>query len=235
MKFTNIVEQIDVGVPIRVAYNQWTQFDDFPTIMKKVERADPESDNEDEQKLSWKAQVLWSHRSWEATVMDQVPDRHIVWESTAPKGHVSGAVTFHELAPNLTRILVVLEYHQQGFVEGTGNLWRAAGRRARLEIKHFARHVMTQTIRAPDDVEGWRGEIHDGEVVKTHEQALQEEEQAQEEAEQAEGDAGEYEEAAPEEEENGDEPPEYEEEPYEPDEYAESEETTEREVEPSRS
>lgn len=194
MKFTNIVEQIDVGVPVRVAYNQWTQFQDFPEIMKKVERVDPESDEEEEQKLNWKAQVLWSHRSWEATVLEQVPDERIVWESTGQLGHVDGAVTFHELAPNLTRILFVLVYHQKGFVEGTANLWRAAGRRARLEIKHFRRHVMTQTILNPDEVEGWRGEIHDGKVVKTHEQALQEEQEASGEYEEPTEEYGEYEE-----------------------------------------
>lgn len=201
MKFTNIVEDIDVGVPVRVAYNQWTQFGDFPEIMKKVERADAESDEEEEQKLTWKAQVLWSHRSWEATVLEQVPDQRIVWESNGQLGHVDGAVTFHELTPDLTRILVVLVYHQQGFVEGTGNLWRAAGRRARLELKHFRRHVMTQTILNPDEVEGWRGEIHDGEVVKTHEQVLrEEEEQAAEDAEGGEDEeyeAGQYEEEEP--------------------------------------
>lgn len=200
MKFTNIVEDIDVGVPVRVAYNQWTQFGDFPEIMKKVERADAESDEEKEQKLTWKAQVLWSHRSWEATVLEQVPDQRIVWESNGQRGHVDGAVTFHELTPDLTRILVVLVYHQQGFVEGTGNLWRAAGRRARLELKHFRRHLMTQTILNPDEVEGWRGEIRDGEVVKTHEQVLrEEEEQAAEDDED--GEYGEYEEGQYEEEE----------------------------------
>jgi hypothetical protein len=71
------------------------------------------------------------------------------------------------LAPNLTRIIVVLEYHPKGLFERTGNLWRAQGRRARLELKHFRRHVMTQTVLHPDDVEGWLGEIRDGEVVDT--------------------------------------------------------------------
>jgi hypothetical protein len=85
-------------------------------------------------------------------------------------------VTFSELAPNLTRILLVLEYHPQGFFEHTGNLWRAQGRRARLELKHFQRHVMAHTILQPDEIEGWRGEIRDGQVVKTHEEALDEEE-----------------------------------------------------------
>lgn len=241
MKFTNIVEQIDVGVPVWVAYNQWTQFQDFPEFMKKVERADAESDDEEEQQLGWKAQVLWSHRSWDATVIEQVPDQHIVWRSTAQKGHVDGAVTFHELAPNLTRILVVLEYHQQGFVEGTANLWRAAGRRARLELKHFARHVMTQTILNPDEVEGWRGEIHDGEVVKTHEQALQEEQEEQEQYEDLEPAADETEDYAAESEEEratarGVDDQELEESREPEDEYAEADELTEaEEAEPSRS
>ncbi|WP_167305325.1 SRPBCC family protein [Saccharomonospora piscinae] len=161
LKLTNIVEAIDVGVPVDVAYDQWTRFTDFPTFMKKVENVEQESD----EKLSWKAQVLWSHRSWDSTITDQVPDQHIVWRSKGEKGYVDGAVTFHELGPNLTRILLVLEYHPQGFFEQTGNLWRAQGRRARLELKHFRRHVMTKTLLHPEELEGWRGTIHDEEVV----------------------------------------------------------------------
>jgi uncharacterized membrane protein len=170
-KVTNIVEQIDVGVPIRVAYNQWTQFQDFPEFTKKVESAD----QKDEQKLTWRAQIFFSHRTWESTIVEQVPDERIVWRSQGAKGHVDGAVTFHELGPNLTRILLVLEYHPQGFFEHVGNLWRAQGRRVRLELKHFQRHVMTRTILAPDEVEGWRGEIRDSEVVRSHEDAMRDE------------------------------------------------------------
>jgi hypothetical protein len=129
----------------------------------------------DEQKLNWKAQVWWSHRTWEATILEQHPDDYIIWRSKAPKGHVDGAVTFHELAPNLTRVLLVMEYHPQGMFERTGNLWRAQGRRARLELKHYQRHVMAHALLKPDEVEGWRGVIEDGEVVKDHETALREE------------------------------------------------------------
>jgi uncharacterized membrane protein len=186
-KAMNILEELDVGVPIRVAYNQWTTWDQFPTFMKKVEHADEEDfEEDDDPKVKWKAQVFWSHREWEATIKEQVPDERIVWTSTGQKGHVDGAVTFHELGPNLTRILLVLEYYPQGFMERTGNIWRAAGRRARLEFKHFRRHVMTRTILDPDQVEGWRGTIHDGEIVQTHEEAL-EEEQQQDEEDQDEG------------------------------------------------
>jgi uncharacterized membrane protein len=171
LKLTNIVESIDVGVPIGLAYNQWTQFSDFPTFMKKVESVEQAED----QKLNWKAQVLWSHRTWEATILEQVPDDKIVWRSKGAKGHVDGAVTFHELAPGMTRVNLVMEYHPQGFFEHTGNLWRAQGRRARLELKHFRRHLMTQAVLHPEEIEGWRGTIHDGEVVQENDAALAEE------------------------------------------------------------
>jgi len=177
---TNIIESIDVGVPVSVAYNQWTEFGAFPSFMKKVENVEAE----DDEKLKFKAQIFLSHRSWEATVLEQVPDERIVWRSKGEKGHVDGAVTFHELAPNLTRILVVLEYYPQGLFEKTGNLWRAQGRRAKAELKHFRRHVMTRTALDPDSVEGWRGVIHDGEVVESHEEHVEREEEERE----AEGD-----------------------------------------------
>jgi len=161
IKVTNIVEEIDVGVPIDVAYRQWTQFAEFPKFMKKVEQVEQVSD----EKLRWKAQVFLSHRSWESTIVEQVPNDRIVWKSKGDKGYVDGAITFHELAPDLTRVVVVLEYHPQGLFEKTGNLWRAQGRRVRLELKHFQRKVMTDTVLHADDVEGWKGEIRDGEVV----------------------------------------------------------------------
>jgi uncharacterized membrane protein len=171
-KSTNILETIDVGVPIDVAYNAWTEFDAFPSFMKKVENVDAE----EETKLEWKAQIFLSHRTWEATILEQIPNERIVWRSKGEKGHVDGAVTFHEVAPNLTRIMVVLEYYPQGLFEKTGNLWRAQGRRARAELRHFKRHVMTRTILEPEEVEGWRGVIEDGEVVKSHEEVVEEEE-----------------------------------------------------------
>ncbi|MFI6261166.1 SRPBCC family protein [Micromonospora sp. NPDC051006] len=173
LKVTNIVETIEVGVPIRVAYNQWTQFGDFPSFMKKVENVDTQSD----EKLNWKAQIFWSHRSWESTIVRQIPDRLIHWRSKGEKGSVDGTVSFHEVTGDLTRILVVLEYHPQGLFEHTGNLWRAQGRRVRLELKHFVRHVMTQTVLDPDAVQGWRGEIEDSQVVRDHDTAVRKEQE----------------------------------------------------------
>jgi len=162
LKVTNILESVDVPVPREVAYAQWTQFEDFPTFTKKVENVKQEED----QKVTWKAQIFWSHRSWDAEIVDQVPNERIVWKSDGEKGHVDGAITFHELAPDLTRINMVLEYHPKGLFEHTGNIWRAQGRRARLELKHFARHVSTHTLLHQDELEGWQGEIHDGQVAE---------------------------------------------------------------------
>ena len=186
-KSTNIVETIDVGVPVKVAYNQWTEFGAFPSFMKKVKSVEAP----DENKITFKAQIFLSHRTWEATILEQIPDERIVWRSKGQKGHVDGAVTFHEIGPNLTRILVVLEYYPQGLFEKTGNIWEAQGRRARAELRHFRRHVMTRTILNPEDVEGWRGTIEDGEVVESHEDAVEREQQEQDEQDQDEsGDEG---------------------------------------------
>jgi uncharacterized membrane protein len=236
-KATVIIEQIDVGVPVSVAYNQWTQYEDWPSFMKKVEVAEQD---EDEPTTKHKAQVFWSHRSWESTIQDQVPDERIVWRSQGEKGHVDGTVTFHELAPRLTRILVVLEYYPQGLFERTGNLWRAQGRRARLELKHFRRHVMMNTALDPEAVDGWRGEIHDEEIKRTHDEVVAaESDEESEESEDSPGadeaddqfDEGEESDEASEEDDRGDEGESDESEPEDDDEAEDEYEADEEEPE----
>jgi uncharacterized membrane protein len=186
LKITNVVEMIDVGAPIRVVYDQWTQFEDFPSFMKKVESVQQESD----EKLDWKAQIFLSHRTWKSNILEQVPDDRIIWRSEGAKGYVDGATSFHELAPNLTRVVLVLEYHPKGMFEHVGNIWRAQGRRARLELKHFDRHVMTTTMLHPQDLEGWRGEIHEGEVTKDDESARREEQEPEEQGQLQDAESG---------------------------------------------
>ncbi|MFE2608515.1 SRPBCC family protein [Streptomyces mirabilis] len=206
-KVMNIIEVLDVGVPIRVAYNYWTQYEEFSDFTKGVRSVS----RNDETASDWKVKVGPSTRGWKATVQEQVPDERIVWSTEGAKGTTHGCVSFHELTPDLTRIVLVVEYYPSGFFEKTGNLWRAQGRRMRLDFKNFQRYVTF----ADEDVEGWRGEIRDGEVVRSHEEALEEEEAAGEEEEQEE-----YDEEAPEEDEEEEE---YDEEGPE-DEYAEEEE-----------
>ncbi|MFE2459198.1 SRPBCC family protein [Streptomyces sp. NPDC059402] len=168
VKATHIMETVDIGVPLRTVYDQWTQLQDFSGFTKGVQSVSPH----DEVTSDWTAKIAFSTRSWKATVREQIPDQRIAWTSEGAKGSTNGVVTFHELTPRLTRVVVVVEYYPAGFFEKTGNLWRAQGRRLRLDLKHFARHV---TLTDGEDVEGWRGEIRDGEVVKSHEEALEEE------------------------------------------------------------
>jgi len=211
-KPTVIMETIDVGVPLRTAYDQWTQYQDFSTFAKGVKSANRADDTTSD----WQAKVFWSNRSWKAKTTEQVPDDRIAWTSEGAKGTTKGVVSFHELGENLTRILLVIEYYPTGLFEKTGNIWRAQGRRARLDLKNFARFI---TIKG-EAQDSWRGEIRDGEVVRSHDDAIAEEEENQrsEDAEDADenGENGEDAEAR----DAADDAPEDDEE-YEPEEEAE--------------
>ncbi|MFJ8110622.1 SRPBCC family protein [Streptomyces sp. NPDC096132] len=222
-KPTVIIEQIDVGVPLRTAYDQWTQFQDFSTFAKGVKSAKRADDVESD----WQLKVFWSNRSWKAKTTEQVPDDRISWTSEGAKGSTKGVVSFHRLADNLTRVLLVIEYYPSGFFEKTGNIWRAQGRRARLDLKNFARFI---TLKGEAE-DGWRGEIRDGEVVRSHEDAVAEEsgreddEEYEEEGPSAEDEEGPYAEEE-------DEETEGEGEPEDEDEYDEEEPEGEYEEEP---
>jgi hypothetical protein len=170
-KPTVIIEYVDVGVPLRTAYDQWTQYQDFSTFAKGVKSANRADDTSSD----WQLKVFWSNRSWKAKTTEQVPDDRISWTSEGAKGSTKGVVSFHELAPSLTRVVLVIEYYPKGLFEKTGNIWRAQGRRARLDLKNYVRHI---TFKGEAD-DGWRGEIRDGEVVRSHEDAVAEEEEEQ--------------------------------------------------------
>ncbi|WP_078500375.1 SRPBCC family protein [Wenjunlia vitaminophila] len=170
-KVTNIVETIDIGVPLRTVYDHWTQYEKFGVFTKGVANVD----QSDEVTSQWKVKISFFERTFEATVEEQVPDDRIVWNSEGSQGTTRGAVSFHELTPTLTRVVAVVEYYPSGFIEKLGNIWRAQGRRLRLDLKHFQRYVTL----AAEDVQGWRGEVRDGEVVRSHEDAVREEEQGE--------------------------------------------------------
>ncbi|MFD4258594.1 SRPBCC family protein [Streptomyces sp. NPDC058534] len=231
-KPTVIIEYVDVGVPVRTAYDQWTQYQDFSTFAKGVKSANRADDTTSD----WQLKVFWSNRSWKAKTTEQVADDRISWTSEGAKGTTKGVVSFHELADNMTRVILVIEYYPKGLFEKTGNIWRAQGRRARLDLKNYVRHI---TFKGEAD-DGWRGEIRDGEVVRSHEDAVAEEEQEQEEGQEPEGEGEEEhegEEEAPDAEEEGETDAEYEEEPEEEDEeepegeYEEEEDEDEEEPE----
>ncbi|MER6471650.1 SRPBCC family protein [Streptomyces collinus] len=224
-KPTVILESVDVGVPVRTAYDQWTQYQDFSNFTKGVKSASRASDTDSD----WQAKIFWSSRSWKAHTTEQVPDYRIQWTSEGAKGTVKGVVTFHPLGENLTRVLLVLEYYPSGLFEKTGNIWRAQGRRARLDLKHYARHISLKG----EAEDGWRGEIRDGEVVKSHEDAVAEEEEQESQESEDSGDE-EREEPEGQESEEGQEGEESEEgeEPEEPEESDESDEYEDEAEEP---
>ncbi|MDC0766422.1 SRPBCC family protein [Streptomyces sp. HD] len=228
-KPTVIIEYVDVGVPLRTAYDQWTQYQGFSTFAKGVKNANRADDTHSD----WQLKVFWSNRSWKAHTTEQVPDDRIAWTSEGAKGTTKGVVSFHRLDDSLTRVLLVIEYYPKGLFEKTGNLWRAQGRRARLDLKNYVRFV---TLKGEAE-DGWRGEIRDGEVVRSHEDAVAEEGEEEYEGNEEDGETGETgevgetgeyaddeepEDERPEDEEPGDEEPEdaYEDEP----EYEEEEE-----------
>ncbi|MFI2348634.1 SRPBCC family protein [Streptomyces sp. NPDC019443] len=167
-KATNIVEVIDVGVPLRTAYDHWTEYERFSGFTKGVQ----EVERGEEATSEWTVKIGPSTRQWKATIQEQLPDDRIVWTSEGAQGATQGAVSFHEIAPRLTRIILVMAYYPTGIVEKTGNIWRAQGRRVRLDFKNFQRYVTF----ADEEAEGWRGEIRNGEIVRTHEDAMAEEE-----------------------------------------------------------
>jgi hypothetical protein len=208
---TNIYETYVVGVPVRVAYNEWTNYPRFPGYMKGPTKASRE--DEDGLETSWQAKIFLNNRGWKSKTVEQVPDQRIKWTTEGPKGSIDGCITFHEVADRLTQMVFILEYRPKGFFEWWGNRWRTVGRRSRLDMKHFVRDLMMRGEEADPDG-ALRSTIEDGEVTETdadaREREEQEEQEEQDRADQEAADEGseEYEE------EPGDEAEgEYEEEP----------------------
>ena len=223
-KVINIIEDIHIGVPVDVAYNQWTQFQEFSSFMKGVESVD----QTDEVETNWKVKVFKSRRSWTAKVTEQIPDRRIAWTTEGAKGTTKGVVTFHPLADDLTQVLLVIEYYPKGLFEKTGNIWRAGGRRARLDLKHFRRFVMM----SGEETGSWRGEIRDGEVVRGPDEEEAEDQQPQDTAEEQSEDESSEDPSEEEEEDEYEDDDEYEDEDEEPEEDEEADEGA-REPEPA--
>ncbi|MFD7455930.1 MULTISPECIES: SRPBCC family protein [unclassified Streptomyces] len=217
-KGLTIIEDIDVGVPVREAYDQWTQFEEFGRFAKGVVGVEQTDDTT----TQWHVKVAKAKRDWRGTITEQVPDERIAWTSEGQKATTKGVVTFHPIGENLTKVLLVLRYYPKGPVERIGGLVRAQGRRARLDLKLYRTFVMMRG----EATGGWRGEIQDGEVVRTPEEVEEEEQKAAEEKPEG-RDEGEGKEEEPEgrdEEEEEEEEKEEEEEPEGRDEDEEEEE-----------
>jgi uncharacterized membrane protein len=121
---STIEKSIDVEVPVRTAYNQWTQFEEFPQFMEGVE-AVRQLDN---QRLHWRANVGGKVEEWDAVITEQHPDERIAWKNTIGASN-AGVVTFHRLSDTTTRVMLQLEYDPQGVVENLGDMLGVVSRR----------------------------------------------------------------------------------------------------------
>jgi uncharacterized membrane protein len=152
-----VEERIGVDVPMRVAYNQWTQFEEFPKFMEGVERVEQSDDTH----LLWRAEVGGETREWTAEIVEQTPDRRIEWRAVDDDGP-HGVVEFRPLDENRTEIVVQMEYDPKGFKETVGSLAGADSRRVKGDLERFKEFVEERQR----ETGAWRGEVHEGVPVE---------------------------------------------------------------------
>ncbi len=155
---TGIEEEIEVAVPVSTAYNQWTQFEEFPRFMAGVD----EVRQLDDTLLHWAATVGGKHAEWDAKIIEQEPDRRITWESTDGK-QTRGTVMFEEAGPERSRIRLHMSYLPQGLAEKLGSTVGLDNRRVRGDLERFRDLIEAQRV----ETGAWRGEIKGG--AETHE------------------------------------------------------------------
>ena len=144
------VETIEVEVPVRTAYNQWTQFEEFPRFMEGVESVRQLDDT----RLHWVAEIAGVHREWDATIVDQVPDDHIQWRSTSGSDN-AGTVWFRPLGTDRTEVKLALSFEPEGLVEKTGDALGIVKRRAKGDLEKFKDMIEERGT----ETGGWRGEV----------------------------------------------------------------------------
>jgi len=144
-------DSVDVDVPVRTAYDQWTQFEEFPRFMEGVERVV----QRDDKTLEWTADVAGQRKTWTAEITDQTPDERIAWRSVSGAEN-AGAVLFQPLGPNQTRVTLKLDADPEGPVETIGANLGFLERQVKEDVKHFKEFIESRG--APTGA--WRGEIH---------------------------------------------------------------------------
>jgi uncharacterized membrane protein len=150
---TTIDEEIEVDVPISTAYNQWTQFEEFPRFMAGVD----EVRQLDDTLLHWAATVGGKHAEWDAKIIEQEPDRRITWESTEGKP-TRGTVSFEEAGPGRSRIRLHMSYGTEGVTEMVGSAVGLDKQRVRGDLQRFRQLIESQQVESG----AWRGAIKDG-------------------------------------------------------------------------
>jgi uncharacterized membrane protein len=147
---SSIVETVEVNVPVSTAYNQWTQFEDFPQFMASVH----EIRQLDDKHLHWKANVAGEEKEWDVEITEQIPDKRIAWRSTSgvPNG---GVVTFHKISEDVTRIALQMDYQPEGVLEKLGDALGAVRMEARGNLQRFKEMLESRG----KETGAWRGSI----------------------------------------------------------------------------
>ena len=153
-----ILETIEVNVPVSTAYNQWTQFDEFPRFMEGVE----EVRQLDDTTLTWVASVGGKRAEWQAEILEQHPDRQITWVTGEGK-RTRGTVSFEPIGPNRARIDLSMSYTAEGPVELIGTAAGADARRVRGDLERFKEFIEGRSA----ETGGWRGDVSAGERVES--------------------------------------------------------------------
>ncbi len=147
---STIEESIEVSVPVRTAYNQWTQFEEFPRFMEGVEEIRQVSDTT----LHWKAKIAGDAKEWDAEITEQLPDERVAWKSTSGAPN-AGVVTFHRVDDGKTRLMLQMDVEPEGVLEKAGDALGVVKRRAKGDLERFKELVETQG----SETGAWRGEV----------------------------------------------------------------------------
>jgi uncharacterized membrane protein/hemerythrin superfamily protein len=147
---STIARSVEVDVPVRTAYNQWTQFEEFPRFMEGIR----EVRQLDDRHLHWRANLGGKVKEWDAVITEQTPDRRIAWTNTTGTRN-AGVVTFHRLADDKTRVMLQIDYEPEGFVENVGDLLGVVSARVRGDLDRFKRFIEARG----SETGAWRGEV----------------------------------------------------------------------------
>jgi len=147
---STIEKSIDVEVPVRTAYNQWTQFEEFPNFMEGVEEVQQLND----QRLHWVAKIGGVRREWDAEITEQTPDQRIAWKALSGAKN-DGVVTFHRIGDGTTRVMLQLEFDPEGFVEKAGDALGIVRSRTDGDLERFKDFVEDRGR----ETGAWRGNI----------------------------------------------------------------------------
>lgn len=145
-----IEKSVEVQVPVRTAYNQWTQFEEFPKFMEGVVQVQ----QLDSTHLHWKAKIAGKEKQWDAVITEQHPDERIAWKSTQGAKN-AGVVTFHRLSDQTSKIMLQLDYEPEGVVENVGDAFGAVSLRVEGDLTRFKEFIETRGRESG----AWRGEV----------------------------------------------------------------------------